>query len=193
MKKIVFIALVLVLCLSATACIRIADNSSAPTNPSVDPLGEPVIVLDESSVERQPRYNANGKQVGYYQYTYGTNCGVYGVMRIEFLNLNNKVLNSYAPKLAGCTLASGQFGSMDHDYFELTDIWESDYNQEAVTSNEYKVVPYSGGKPYSYIENRKGVTTKCDLYGTNGQVVASLTPADPKNKLTTVVPLKLTF
>lgn len=184
MKKIVFIFLVLALCLSATACIGIAKPPEMPTVPPVDPMGEPVIVLDENNVERQPRYNANGKQVGYYQYTYGTNCGFYGVVLIEFLDMNDKVLNSYAPKLAGCTLASGQFGSMDHDYFELTDIWESDYNQVAVTSNEYKVVPYSGGKPYSYIENRKGVTTRCDLYGTNGKVVKSLTPAEPKNKLT---------
>lgn len=186
MKKRILLVLIFSLCLTMAACAKEGKPAAGTGNSAetvIDPLDEPVIQMDAEGVTRENRYNAGGSHVGYYQYTTGTNCGETGNVLVEFLDLNGNVLNSFAPKLAGCTLGCGQFGGFDHGQFELTDIWESDYNKEGVTSNEYKLVPYSGGRIYSYIENRKGCTARCDLYGNAGQVVATLTPADPKNML----------
>ena len=182
MKKIRAIAFALLLCACLGAC-AFGVGRPVETGPYIDPLGKPEIVIDANSVTKEECFDANGKLIGYVQYTSGTNCGVSGTVLIEFLDLNGKVLNTYSPKLAGCTLASGQFGSFGHGEYELTDIWESDYKKNAVTSNEYKLVPYSGGKLYAYLENRAGRTTRCDLYGRYGRIVAQLKPADPQNQL----------
>ena len=174
--------LFLLLSLTLTGCLHFVAPGTAPPTPTIDLYADPVIVIDETRIERQNRYDAHGNHVGYYQYTYGTNCGNDGVVLLSFLDLDGNVLNAYSPKLAGGTLYGGQFGSMNHDYFELTDIAEGNH-QDPITSNEYKFVPYSGGMLYSYIENRNGATTRCDLYGVDGQVVASLLPADANNQL----------
>lgn len=181
MKKFMILALSLALCASMTACMMVGDPGDS-TIPTINLDAEPEIVLDATKVEQENRYDAEGNHVGYYRYTNGTNCGNPGIVLIEFTDLNGNVLNSYSPKFAGGTLSGGQFGGTTHGQYELTDIWESDYS-DAVNSNSYQLVPYSGGQLYAYIENRNGATVRCDLYGTDGQVVASISPADLKNRL----------
>ena len=187
MKNIIAPVLFLALCLSMTACMKTgtSGNASAPTNESAPTLNvdaEPEIVLSENSIELENRYDLDGTHVGYYRYTYGTNCGNEGLMLIEFTDLKGNVLNTYSPKFAGGVLSYGQTGKSPHNCFEITDIWESDYS-DAVNSNSYMIVPCSGGTPYAYIENRAGRTIRCDLFGADSQVVASIAPADPKNTL----------
>lgn len=177
------ILFILALCLSMTACFQTGDSGNNTTGPAIDIHGEPEIIPDKNDVQQENRYDEMGNHVGYYRYTNGTNCGIYGCMLIEFTDLDGNVSNSYAPKFAGSVLASGQFGSFAHGQYELTNIWESDYNAEAVNSNSYIIVPYSGGTPYVYIEDRNGATVRCDLYGEDGTVVASLTPDDPQRQL----------
>ena len=189
MKKIVALVLLLCLCFSLTACaFGIARPMPTTTPlPSVDPLSEPVIVLDPNDVRLENRYDKNGNHVGYYRYTGGTNCGFYGTMLLEFTDLDGNVLNAYSPKLAGYQIGGGQHGSMPHDHFEITDIGESRLQYSSATegliTNSYQVYPCSGGQLYTYMETRNDRTTKCELYSPSGKLVASLQPLDPKNQL----------
>ena len=130
MKKFL-IPLILLLCLSLTACGNMSqealdgqagdgsggsffdkifdafDNFSIGAK--VDIFSEPKIVLDEDAVEIENRYDETGKLVGYYRKTLGKNCGVSGCMLFEILDLDKNVLNSYQPTFAGQSLRSSYF------------------------------------------------------------------------------------
>ncbi len=182
MKKLTCIFLIIVLCASMTACVMMGTPGTQQPENEVDFNAPAQIVLDESEREdlrTEAFYNEEGICIGYYRFTNGTNCGVEGLMRLEFLDLNHTVRNTYEPTVAGATLGFVRQGSEN-----ITQIYESDYKGNNTSSNSYLLYPYSVGRPYTYIENRKGVTVRCDLYGVDGNVVRTLTPENPENRLT---------
>lgn len=205
MKKIIALILLLTLCASITACnaetgmgdllqsagewldsagdlFDFADPSNEPTGLTVDPNAEAVIVFDENDVKQEPHGDENGNLAGYIRYTGGTNCGNAGTMLIEFLDLDGNVLNSYSPTFAGSVMQCVTGGD-ENDFYEIICLAESDGNfgsPEFNTGNVYELIEHSGGKPRVYQERREGIYTRCDLYGTDGQVVASVTPNNPE-------------
>lgn len=181
MKKLTVLILIVAAALIMTACPMQGTPSSPESN--VDANAPAQIVLDETRVEKGNCYDGDGSHIGYYRITHGTNCGNEGAMRIEFLDLNDEVLNTYEPTYAGSTLNYGQLGGTTHGQYEITDIWESDYKDEQTSSKTYRLMKYSGGVCYAYIENKLGATAYCELYNTDGGKVASLTPKDPTHRL----------
>ncbi len=159
------------------------QSGSNSTEEPIDIFSEPQIILDETSVELENRYDNYGKHIGYYRATLGTNCGVEGVMLFDILDLDKNVINSYKPTFAGQSLYTSFRGE---GY--LVEIFETDaFIQEIQTfktnSNSYYFIAGGNGNPYAYIEDRNGATVRLDLYNENGDVVTSLTPNDPKNRL----------
>lgn len=130
--------------------------------------GEPDIVVDNGGVELEERYDAQGNLVGYYRYTSGTNCGVVGCVKLEYLDLNKNVLKTFEPQMAGCTMGYGRFGEND-----ITQIWESNENG---TSIEYGIEPFANGRIQTCIYTLEGNAIRVDIYGKEGQIVASVEP-----------------
>lgn len=171
MKRIIFVAFAVFLLLSLTACgiSTPQDETTAPTK------GNENIVPDPNDVKQYERYNDNGEHVGYMRFTYGTNDGVYGMILMEFLDLDGNVLNAYSPKLPGHQLSED--GNMFQEY-------DSNWSWgDPPTTNRYLTHRNSDGELAAYIEVRQGQTTKCELYDREGNVIASLQPLDPKNEL----------
>ncbi|MBR5246486.1 MAG: hypothetical protein IKV25_03835 [Clostridia bacterium] len=158
-----------------------SQMSSDSTEEPIDIFSEPQIVLDKSSEVLEKLRDDEGNHIGYYRITEGTNCGVMGTMLIEFLDLDKNVIDSYQPKLAG----QGLGYNLGEGY--ILEIWESDaiFGQENqnYNSNSYYFRRGGNSTPYAYIEDRNGATVRLDLYNENGDVVTSLTPNDPKNRL----------
>ncbi len=208
MKKIIALIILLTLCASITACnaetgmgdllqsagewldsagdlFDFADPADEQTGLTVDPNAEAVIILNENDVTQEPRGDEEGNIVGYVRSTGGTNCGNAGTMLIEFLDLDGNVLNSYSPTFAGSVLEYIRVENGD-DLFEIQILAETDGNlgSPSFIGNVYELVEHSGGKPRVYKERRGGIYTRCDLYGTDGQVVASVTPENPECEIT---------
>ena len=122
MKKLTVLILIVAVALIMTACPKQGVPSGGPES-NVDANAPAQIVLDETRVEKGNCYGEDGSHIGYYRITYGTNCGNEGVMRIEFLDLNDEVLNTYEPTYAGSSLDYGQLGGTTHGQYEITDIW----------------------------------------------------------------------
>ena len=102
MKRIQTMIAISLLCMFMTACAT-GTPSGKPVK-DIDPYSEPIIVMNEEEVERQNRYDSEGNHVGYYQFSCGTNCDVYGIVLVEYLDLNGNVLKAYSPQFAGCTM-----------------------------------------------------------------------------------------
>ncbi len=204
MKKI-FIPIILLLCLSLTACGNVSqqdgsldnqsgddskgffdrlfggfNNSSTSSNESeIDIFSEPQIVLDQTTVELEELRDDKENLVGYYRTTEGINCGVYGYMLFEILDLDKNVLFSYTPTFAGQDLKI----YMPPQYISITetDSW-GEYNPN-INCNNYIFIYNGTGNPVAYNEVRNGEVTRFDLYSKNGELVNSITPTDPKNGL----------
>lgn len=184
MRRMCAALLAVLLCLNLNACVMMGtpnNNQTEPPKVEADFSAPAEIAFNESEKEEEAYYNDNGICIGYYRFTYGTNCGVEGLMRLEFLDMNRTVKNTYEPKVASTTLSYHRWGGNN-----ITDIWESNYQGNNTSSNYYLVYPYSDGDPYAYMEQRNGATVRCDLYGTDGAVVASLTPENPTRRLEVV-------
>lgn len=184
MKRTVLLILVLSLCLTMAACMKMegtpgssGGNGNGDGQTVIDPCGEPEIVLDNNDVEQEDRYDATGKAVGSFRYTSGTNCGVYGVVRIEWLDLNGNVLHSISPQLAGGTLGAGSFGQQR---FEITTVWET---TDAGANIEYILIPYSCGKLQTKIVGNNGGTEYLEMYNRDGYLCRTVSPVTPGNRL----------
>lgn len=206
MKKF-FIPIILLLCLSLTACGNVSqqdgslgeqagdgsgssffdklfgqfggDFSNSSKEPEIDIFSEPQIVLDQTTVELEELRDDEENHIGYIRTTEGTNCGVYGYMLFEILDLDKNVLFSYTPTFAGQDLKI----YMPPQYISITetDSW-GEYNPN-INCNNYIFIYNGTGNPVVYQEVRNGEVTRFDLYGKNGELVNSITPIDPKNDL----------
>ncbi len=178
MKRVSTIIAILLLCISMTACATGVPGGNPVKD--IDPYSEPVIVVDEETVERQERYDSEGNHVGYYQFTSGTNCDVPGIVLVEYLDLDRNVLKAYSPQFAGCTMGY----SVDEEYEsynELTTICE--VSHRGVTSIEYTITPFTCGKAEVAVYTVKGTTNQVDVYGDDGEVAVSMKPVKEGSSL----------
>lgn len=198
MKKTMILTWMILLCFLVTACGQATPNAenhsqdSAPADSgknlfsslfgnnaqeeTFDFNAEPEIVVNEQDVYLEELYDFDNNHKGYLKITQGSNCGQYGCVLLEFLDLNKNVVSSFSPRLPGLTLDCGIEPSR---YY----VWESDYNEDGVTANEYILNADDASQIYAYTEVRKGTTTRLDLYGNNGQVVATLAASSPGNQM----------
>lgn len=155
------------------------QSGSDSTEPTIDIFSEPQIVLNPSLVEVEAITDNKNNLVGYYRTTEGNNCGVYGCMLFEILDLDKNVLFSYTPTFAG----QGLHIYMPPQYISVTetDSW-GEYNPNS-NFNTYYFLHNGKGTPVVYKEVRNGEVTRFDLYGKNGELVNSIAPVDPKNDL----------
>lgn len=164
--------------MSLTACAT--DTPNENQGEKIDPYAEPVIVIDEESVERKERYDSEGKHVGYYQFISGTNCEVAGIIRIEYLDLEGNVLKSYSPQFAGCTMDYSV--REEHvKWNEITVIVEANYNWE--THVDYEIAPFTNGNPELVTYTVNKTTNQIDVYGADAEVATSIKTLDEKNSL----------
>ena len=184
-KRCIIMLCLLLVCFTISACGTSgggsANGNSEETGKgnsdivTVDPNGEPEIVVDENQVELEERHDAQGNHVGYYRYTAGTNCGVYGCVKLEYLDLDKNVLKTFEPQMAGCTMGCGMIGEND-----INEIWESN---DAGTSIEYGIEPFTNGKIRTCIYTLAGSAIRVDIYGEEGQIVASVEPSAEGKRL----------
>lgn len=164
MKKAVLFMMAWLLCLCFVAC----SSETTPENPEKNSH----IVVDESTMRREERLDDQGNQIGYYTHTRGTNDGVYGIVRIEYLDMEGNVLHTIYPKTLGATLVSGSAGT---HYYEITGIAEQDKDGNFILS--YELIPYTCGKLAwcQYYDN--GNVVAVEVYDQNQQVAARVEPS----------------
>ena len=173
MKKALTSIAILLLFLSVTSCgMSMSGTPNENLGENIDPNSDPVIVVDTENVERKERYDSSGKHVGYYRFTSGTNCDIYGIVLLEYLDLDGNVLKSFSPVFAGCTI---DYVSDDGYSNQITTICES--SRSGSTSVEYTITPYPCGKVEMAIYTVKGITNQIDIYGTDGESVFSIKPS----------------
>ena len=177
MKRFLSMIAILVLCTSMTAC-AMTGTPSGNQGEKIDPYSEPIIVVNENEVERQNRYDAEGNHVGYYQFTSGTNCDVYGIVLVEYLDLEGNALKKFSPQFAGCTMGYS-IAEENETPHELTTICE--VSHVGVTSIEYTMVPYSCGKMEKAVYTVNGITNQVDVYGIDGELLRSMKTSKEKN------------
>lgn len=170
--------LTLILYTSLTACAVMGPGKYQGED--IDPLSEPVIVLDEESVERKERYDSSGNHVGYYQFTSGTNCEVEGLVLIEYLDLEGNVLKSYSPQFAGCIM-NYSVSEAHAQWNEIYFIGEANYNWK--THVDYEIVPFTCGNPKMVMYTVKGMSNQIDLYGADGKIATSIKTLKERNSL----------
>lgn len=162
MKKTMIVLLVL-LCLLASACGNAGSD----------------IELYEDEVSWEELLDGDGNLLGYVKETGGINCGAEGIVLSEVYDREKNLLQSFSPKLPGCTL----------EVF-MSEGWLEVYEWNEASDNNgfgcYYVRSFALDRPYAYVENRDGATTRLELYGPDGQVVKTLTPSVPDRELEVV-------
>lgn len=185
MKKFMILCLVLLHCFLLGACGGTAGLSGpqnvggqagtgktpGTANGSVS-YAEPEIVIHEDEVEWEELRDVDNRLWGYVKHIYGTNNQKEGVVLMELYDRNKNLLHSFSPKLPGGTMGLGIAGDV---------IFISDWNDYGSTDYSFNISDLS--HPLAYSEYRNGATTRLDLYGNDGQVVRTLAPSDPVNKL----------
>ena len=175
------ILFLLILCLCLSACNKGLGSGIDPvTEPKVDPNAEPEIVLDVASAKVEKSIGTGNRPAGYFRYTEGTNCGVAGVVLMEYLDLQENVVYSFSPKLPGGTLTLDEWCAFGMDYTairEQNDYGAIDYYIEPGPNGRILYIEYSEGKLY------KRRCTRVEIYGEDGQVVNSVELSQEGNDL----------
>ena len=169
MKIILRITYILMLCIFMTACA--VGVPSENRGEGIDPNSNPVIVVDDETIVRKERYDADGNYVGYYRITSGTNCDVYGIVLLEYLDIDENVIKSFSPKYAGCVL---DYYIPDEytEWNEITSICEMSLVSN--TSIEYIITPFSCGEIQRATYTMDGVTNQVEVYGLDGELSACI-------------------
>ena len=165
MKKISYIVLLLTLCLGLCACFNGIVPGLQNTEPTVtvDPNAEPEIVIDKKAINQEELSNASGQVIGYCRYTEGTNCGIPGIVLIEYLDVNGNVVQSFSPQLPGGTFS--RHGDATYEYVQE----KSDHGRI-----RYDIAPCTNGKLLeSSCEVGAGMRARCtwiNQYNRDGQL-----------------------
>ena len=178
MKKCICVMLMLALCLSLWACSGGGGPSEQPTEPkaTIDPNAKPEIVTDPASVKQEPLDTRSEKPVCYFRTTEGTNCGVAGVVSVDYLDANEKVLHTFTPQLPGGTLSAGGFAGGETYVTERVD-------NRGIS---YAIDTETGKLLYCYyfeVNGRESIRSWIDLYDNNGQVATRVEVSKEGNTL----------
>ena len=185
MKKIISAILILTLCLSLWACSGGVAPDQQNTEPKVtiDPNAEPEIVLDEASTKQDPLSDTSNQVVGYLRYTEGTNCGVVGTVRIEYLDATENVVQTFSPQLPGGTLtwrASTWNGTFSKEVEYVVE-------KNGHTTVTWTIEPNTNGRPLlcDYLEGtgKDRCCTRIDVYNSDGQVATRVKVSKEGNSL----------
>ena len=172
MKKIISAILMLTLCLSLCACsfVVIPDRQNDQiTEPKVtiDPNAEPEIVTDAASVKQEPLDTGSEQPVCYFRSTEGTNCGIPGIVFVEYLDANENVLHTFSPQLPGGTLSAGGFAGGKTYVTERIDQRSISYEIDTETGKLLSCEHFE-------VNDRDYRCTRIDLYDNDGQVAVSV-------------------
>ena len=178
MKKTISAILILTLCLSLWACSGDIVPNQQNTEPKVtiDPNAEPEIVMNPESVKQEPLDTFSEQPVCYFRTTEGTNCGVPGIVSVEYLDANENVLHTFTPQLPGGTLSAGGFAGGETHVTESVDNRGLSYAIDTETGKLLSCEHFEGN-------GRDSRCTRIDLYDDDGQVAASVEVSKEGNDL----------
>ena len=169
MKKIISVILILTLCLGLWACSGGDAPSQQNTEPEVtiDPNAEPEIVIDPDSVKQNPLDTNSEQTVCYFRTVEGTNCGVPGVVSVEYLDANENVLHTFSPQLPGGTMSAGGNAA------GKTRVTERAGNRviSYIIDTETGKLLYC---EHSEVNDKEYTCNRIDLYSNNGQFAVSV-------------------
>jgi hypothetical protein len=114
--------------------------------------------------------------VCYFRSTEGTNCGVAGIVAVEYLDASEKVLYTFSPQLPGGTFSAGGYFGGKTSVTERAGNRGISYTIDTATDKLLSCEHFE-------VNSREYVCTRIDLYADDGQFAATVEVSKEGNSL----------